>query len=163
MEKTCEACGHAFKKRPRDSDAQWSDRAFCSLLCANKMKRTMPPHLYFWKHVDRKNEKECWPWNGIKDAQGYGRVIYMTSIFKAHRVSYEMFHGPIPEGLLVLHSCDNPNCVNPFHLEAGTQQKNMKDAYARGRLSLNSTKNLRPGEKGFYGAGPISNGEKNGG
>ena len=87
----------------------------------------------------------------------------MTSIFKAHRVSYEMFHGPIPEGLLVLHSCDNPNCVNPFHLEAGTQQKNMKDAYTRGRLSLNSTKNLRPGEKGFYGAGPISNGEKNAG
>lgn len=87
----------------------------------------------------------------------------MTSCFKAHRVSYEMRHGPIPDGLNILHDCDNPNCVNPSHLKAGTQQENMRDASLRGRLNTKSLENLRPGKKGFSGAGPKSNKElKNG-
>jgi len=161
MEKTCEACGQAFKKRPRDSQAQWEDRAFCSVHCAGKVKNTMPTHLYFWKYAERKSNDECWPWTGTCDQHRYGRVPFMTKQMKAHRVSYEMFNGHIPDGLVVRHRCDNPNCVNPHHLEVGTQKENMLDASKRGRLNPKSLENLRPGMKGFLGAGSASIGGKN--
>lgn len=162
MEKICEACGKPFEKRPKDSARQWEDRAFCSLPCANIMKKTTTTHLYFWKHTDRRGREECWPWVGVCDNYGYGRVQFMTSMLKAHRVSWEMANGPIPDGLIVRHKCDNPNCVNPSHLEVGTQKDNMQDASKRSRLNKRSFLNLRPGKKGFHGAGPVSNGEKNG-
>ena len=153
MEKTCEACGQPFKKRPRDSEQQWSDRAFCSIPCANVMKKAMPTHLYFWFYAEKRGPDKCWPWRGVCDQHGYGRVLFMTSVFKAHRVSWEMANGPIPDGLIVRHKCDNTNCVNPNHLQTGTQKENMLDASSRGRLNPKSLLNLRPGEKGFYGAG----------
>ena len=160
MEKKCEVCGETFKKRPRDSVSQWDDRAFCSLACSNKMKTTKAPHLYFWEKADRRQDDECWPWLGTVDQNGYGRVIFMTSAIKAHRVSYEMANGPIPDGLVIMHKCDNPNCVNPNHLEAGTQRENMIGASVRGRLNPISTLNLKPGQKGFYGGGPKLNKER---
>lgn len=83
----------------------------------------------------------------------------MTAHIKAHRVSFEMRYGPISDGLIVRHKCDNPNCVNPNHLEIGTQMDNMLDASSRGRLNPKSLLNLRPGEKGFYGAGSKENGD----
>jgi hypothetical protein len=159
MEKKCEGCGEPFKKRPRDSKRQWEDRAFCSMSCANKAGRTIPTHLYFWKYAERMKDDECWPWRGVCDQHGYGRVSFMHKRFKAHRVSFEMANGPIPDGLIVRHRCDNPNCVNPNHLEAGTHKDNMQDASRRGRLNSKSLMNLRPGAKGFYGAGPKSNKE----
>ena len=159
MEKNCEACGRPFKRKPKDSDKQWDNRAFCSVSCGNLMKSTLPTHLYFWKYAERKAPEECWPWNGVVDQHGYGRVNFMTSTFKAHRVSYEMANGPIDDGMIVRHKCDNPNCVNPHHLEAGTQKQNMKDAAKRGRLNPRSLLNLRPGASGYYGAGPKTNKE----
>ena len=125
------------------------------------MKKAIPTHLYFWKYANRKGDEECWPWDGVVDHNGYGRVVFMTSVYKAHRVSYEMANGPIPDGLLVRHKCDNPNCVNPNHLEVGTHADNMADAVKRGRLNSKSLENLRPGAKGSRGAGPKSNGENN--
>lgn len=163
MEKKCETCGEVFTKRPRDSQAQWDDRAFCSLACTNAIVRTMPTHLYFWKYARKRGFDECWPWVGVTDQHGYGRVQFMTSKFKAHRVAFEMFNGPIPDGKIIRHKCDNPNCVNPEHLEAGTQKQNMQDASRRGRLNPKSMENLRPGKSGFYGAGPKSNGDINNG
>ncbi len=163
MQKTCETCGATFAKRPRDSAKQWEDRAFCSLPCASQMKKAIPIHLYFWNNVDRRGDDDCWPWIGSCDQYGYGRVNFMTSTYKAHRVSYEMRKGPIPTGMVVRHNCDNPNCVNPKHLSVGTQKDNMQDASKRGRLNPKSLKNLRPGAKGILGAGPMSIGERNGG
>ena len=160
MEKICEGCGRTFKKKPKDSARQWDDRSFCSLPCVNLLVRTMPTHLYFWKYARRLDESECWPWTGVVDQHGYGRVQFMTSKFKAHRVSYEMANGPIPDGLIIRHKCDNPNCVNPKHLESGTQKDNMLDASFRGRINPKSLLNLRPGEKGVYGAGTKSNGDR---
>lgn len=159
MEKKCEWCGDAFKKKPRDSALQWENRAYCSIPCANKVSKTLPPHLSFWKYTIRMGEFECWPWSGVTDQHGYGRINFMTLKFKAHRVSYEMFIGPIPDGNVICHKCDNPNCVNPKHLFAGTQKQNMMDASSKGRLNPKSLRNLRPGMAGVHGAGPLSNGD----
>ena len=160
MEKKCETCGAAFTKKPRDSLEQWANRAFCSIPCANKMKSAKPMHLYFWEKTENKGE-DCWPWSGVCDELGYGRVSFQTSVYKAHRVSYEMANGAIPDGLIVRHKCDNPNCVNPKHLEVGTQKDNMLDASRRGRLNPKSLENLRAGAKGFLGARPAKSGDKN--
>lgn len=76
---------------------------------------------------------ECWYWTAYKDRQGYGRFTLGGWSQRAHRVSYELFVGPIPDGLEVLHKCDNPSCVNPGHLEVGTNLLNMQQKAERGR------------------------------
>ena len=78
----------------------------------------------------------CWEWIASKTADGYGQFRYPTStssVKRAHRASYDYFYGGIPEGKQVNHHCDNPGCVNPAHLYAGTQQENVDDLMARGR------------------------------
>jgi hypothetical protein len=81
----------------------------------------------------------CWLWTGYADKDGYG--IYCTGsrqaktrkYIKAHRLSYELFCAPVPEGKIVCHKCDNPSCVNPEHLFVGTWQDNVSDMVAKGR------------------------------
>ncbi len=77
---------------------------------------------------------ECWEWSMSRLKSGYGRVIIGGRQIRAHRVSYEVAHGRVPSGLNVLHHCDNPPCVNPVHLYAGTQLENCRDVYARNRM-----------------------------
>lgn len=104
-------------------------------------------------------EDECWPWLGTVDERGYGRVHYKASKIKAHRVSFEMVNGHIQDGNIICHKCDNPNCVNPNHLFEGTSKDNAQDMVSKGRQNPKSLLSLRPGKKGFYGAGPKSNKE----
>jgi hypothetical protein len=75
---------------------------------------------------------ECWEWP-TKSKFGYGGLMYKNKYYKAHRVSYEVFNGPIANGLWVLHKCDNPKCVSPEHLFLGSRSDNMKDCYKKGR------------------------------
>lgn len=89
----------------------------------------------FWRFVDKRPDG-CWPWTGNADPRGYGKLSAGSreeGYFLAHRMSYAIHHGPIPEGLVVMHSCDNPNCVNPAHLRAGTQSENIQEAFDKGR------------------------------
>jgi HNH endonuclease len=81
----------------------------------------------------------CWEWNGKRNKYNYGRFTAKglgISETMAHRVMYEFFIGPIPDGLLVRHKCDNPPCVNPAHLLVGTYQDNVNDMMERGRCPL---------------------------
>lgn len=81
----------------------------------------------------------CWNWRLSKDRIGYGRMkvqLGSRDSFRstsAHRYAYELWRGHIPQGMNVLHSCDNRQCCNPEHLFLGTQKDNMRDMHAKGR------------------------------
>ena len=75
----------------------------------------------------------CWNWLASKDRDGYGRIKISGRTFQAHRASWDIHNGSIPEGMSVLHHCDNPSCVNPFHLFLGTALDNVRDRDAKGR------------------------------
>lgn len=75
----------------------------------------------------------CWFWTGAKDRHGYGEIGYSRGMQQTHRVAYGLFVGPIPKGLHILHRCDNPSCINPAHLFAGTAVDNMRDMRVKGR------------------------------
>lgn len=98
--------------------------------------RKIPSRHRLLDGIGPENEKGCWLWIMGTDQNGYGRIDKKL----AHRVSFEEFIGPIPYGLFVLHSCDNPPCVNPRHLRLGDQVDNMNDAKNRGRLWSRLTK-----------------------
>jgi hypothetical protein len=87
----------------------------------------------FWDKVGVANAQGCWPWIGAKMYYGYGKIRNHYKTVGAHRVSYELNVGKIPDGYCVLHKCDNPECVNPDHLFLGTQADNLKDMFKKGR------------------------------
>jgi hypothetical protein len=80
----------------------------------------------------------CQLWIGTinKQSGGHGRFYLNKKYPTAHRVSYELYVGPIPNDMQVLHKCDNPPCVNPDHLFLGTQQDNIADMGAKGRKKV---------------------------
>jgi hypothetical protein len=91
----------------------------------------------FWAKVDVRGEDDCWPWTASLNQGGYGQFNYGGKLKQtkliASRVAYVLANGSIPDGMHVLHRCDNRVCVNHKHLFAGTHDDNMKDKKAKGR------------------------------
>lgn len=101
--------------------------------------KPMCPSLRIQRNVDVDPVTQCWNWKLSKDRLGYGRMTISMGSRKqfrsesAHRYSYEIFNGPIPAGMCVLHRCDNRSCCNPDHLFIGTQKENIHDMHKKGR------------------------------
>ena len=92
--------------------------------------------LIFWSQVAPyalADSEACALWTGSTNDQGYGRIQLDGETHYAHRIAWAIFHGPIPEGLVIRHSCHNPTCVRPGHLSIGTAADNAADREAAGR------------------------------
>ena len=84
--------------------------------------------------------EHCWVWIGA-ECTGYGHFLFKSKARLSHRVSFEFENGPIPDGLLVMHKCDNRKCVRPSHLMLGTHKDNTADMYAKGRAPNHAGEN----------------------
>ena len=95
----------------------------------------------FWEKVDKNGpipdhcpeRGPCWIWMGSRKDFGYGDFARDGRLWLAHRVSWEIHYGPVPDGIQVCHQCDNPSCVRPDHLFLGTQTDNVQDCLSKGR------------------------------
>lgn len=105
-----------------------------------KINRNSPAHAKFALSV--LVTEECWFWLGQRNLQGYGLLTTGNGHphTLAHRFAYEHFIGPIPQSMIVRHTCDNTRCVNPKHLLTGTRKDNSMDAIARNRLPIGEQK-----------------------
>lgn len=86
-------------------------------------------------------QTECWIWQGAITRYGYGKLNVGAKSWSAHRLSYTVWVGDIPDGLLVRHKCDVRSCINPEHLEVGTHLDNYEDMVSRGRRSVTKPEN----------------------
>jgi hypothetical protein len=95
----------------------------------------------FWARVKKGELNECWNWRLVKNTWkgkwNYGVFSNNGVRIRAHRFSWILYFGPIPEEICVLHECDNPTCVNPFHLFLGTHKDNADDMVSKGRNNTN--------------------------
>ena len=108
--------------------------------CAGRSSPNYPKDRYnkplyerFLDKFDEGDPEICWEWKASLDGKGYGQIKNWNSMSRAHRISWEFYCGEIPDGMHILHECDNPKCVNPNHLFLGTHQDNMRDMNEKGR------------------------------
>lgn len=127
---TCAHCGATFVPKRKTAGK------FCSRVCffAGGPKATMSEEERFWSFVEK--TETCWLWSGYVTKDGYGHFSIDGKPIRAHRYSFELCNGPIPDGIFVCHDCpdeDNRRCVNPDHLWLGDNSDNQSDRWAKSR------------------------------
>lgn len=132
----CPQCGtpfHVYAAWLRKSPNKCCSTECARLYRAERIADALPER--FWDRADQRDSDGCWPWTGNRNEAGYGRfgVSRERGEVLAHRLSWELTYGAIPEGLFVCHRCDHPECVRPDHLFLGTHQDNMADTVTKGR------------------------------
>ncbi len=125
----CKRCGRGFHAKPAEI---CRGRKFCSVECYYPNLSISLADLFF-DLARNKRPNGCILWEGKISTYGYGTLCHKAKPFLAHRVSYELCVGTIPDELYVLHKCDVRLCVNPTHLFVGTHQDNVADCIAKGR------------------------------
>ena len=99
--------------------------------------KTAPIEVRFWGRLNTM-PNGCLEWTGSFGRKGYGKMLFNSKSTGTHRVAWELMNGPIPDGLCVLHTCDNPPCCNVDHLFLGTNADNAADRSAKGRSHAQS-------------------------
>lgn len=107
----------------------------CETCIALRRPRSRPTEERYFEKVDRRGPGECWTWTGSKDQFGRGYFLYEGKVRRAPRVAWALHYGvPFPDDRDACHTCDNPTCVNPFHIWPGTESENLRDAENKGRV-----------------------------
>lgn len=125
----CPTCGISFYV----AGSRIKTLNYCSRKCASD-GRSCSLEERFWQYIEP--SEDCWNWTGPRNDQGYGRLWLGPTVKRfrvAHRFSWELHFGEIPDGLDVCHHCDNPACSRPDHLFLGTTLDNMADMVAKER------------------------------
>jgi hypothetical protein len=136
---------------------------FCACGCGQRLKKAksasqqarfisghnarQPVEKRFWERVNKLSATDCWNWTGSMGSHGYGTLSVDGNPRTTHRLAWELTTGPIPDGMHVLHHCDNRRCCNPSHLFLGTNLDNIQDMVKKGRQSKGASKNAKKGEE----------------
>lgn len=142
-------CSGSGRPGKRDNGARWGRcPACCSVQYVSvagvigthqapvrktsRFTKADPIEVRLWGQVD-KTEPGCWEFAGRIHTLGYGTISYKGRLWQAHRLAYTLAKSEIPDGLVVMHSCDNRKCINPDHLSLGTVADNNRDREEKGR------------------------------
>ena len=142
IEVTCVRCGKTREIQLRDYRRRI--RTGLCLTCFRHNDRLLPQRLL----EKTKEIGDCLVWQGAKNTRGYGFISIGARLFRVHRLIWQLSYGDVPQGLNVLHKCDNPPCIKLEHLFLGTPKDNTRDAMLKGRF--------RPSEFGKLAHSPVT-------